>query len=92
MKIDSKGNLIVGSVAILAVTLILISIFIVTSINYIENENAELKSNDEFKHVVDDYDRNLEILARQSIAEATQKVYNGLPVFNSKKQIKKNLD
>ncbi|MGX8694031.1 MAG: hypothetical protein ACSW71_03900, partial [Methanobrevibacter sp.] len=29
---------------------------------------------------------------RQSIAEATQKVYNGLPVFNSKKQIKKNLD
>lgn len=92
MKIDSRGNLIVGSVAILAISLLLISVFIVTSINYIESENIELKSNNEFKYIVDDYDRNLEVLARQSIAEATEKVYNGLPVFNSEKQIKKNLN
>ena len=82
MKIDSKGNIIVGSMAILVVALLLISIFIITSIYYIENENIELKSNDEFKYIVDDYGRNLEILGRQSIAEATQKVYNGLPIFN----------
>ena len=92
MKIDSKGNMIVGSVAILVVALLLISIFIITTINFIENENIELKSNDEFKYIVDDYGRNLEILGRESIGEATQKVYNGLPVFNSEKQIKKNLN
>ena len=92
MKIDSKGNLIVGSVAVLAITLLLISIFIITSINYIENENSQLKSNNEFKYIIDDYERNLEVLERQSIAEATQKVYNGLPIFDSEKQIKKNLD
>lgn len=92
MKIDSKGNLIVGSVAILAISLLLISIFIITSINFIENENIELKSNNEFKYIVDDYDKNLEVLERQAIEKATQKVYNGLPIFNSKKEIKKNLD
>ena len=92
MKIDSKGNIIVGSVAILILSLLLISIFIITSINYIENENVELKSNNNFKYIIDDYSRNLEVLGRDSIAEATQKVYNGLPVFNSENQIKKNLD
>ena len=92
MKIDSKGNMLVGSVAILIVSLLLISIFIITSINYIENGNIELKSNNNFKYIIDDYSRNLEVLGRDAIAEATQKVYNGLPVFNSKNQIKKNLN
>ena len=79
MKIDSKGNMLVGSVAILIVSLLLISIFIITSINYIENGNIELKSNNNFKYIIDDYSRNLEVLGRDAIAEATQKVYNGLP-------------
>ena len=92
MKIDSKGNMLVGSVAILIVSLLLISIFIITSINYIENGNIELKSNNNFKYIIDDYSRNLEVLGRDAIAEATQKVYNGLPVFNSKNQIEKNLN
>lgn len=92
MKIDSKGNMMVGSVAILVVSLLLISIFIITTINYIENENSELKSNNEFKYIVDDYSRNVEVLGRESIAEATKKVYNGLPVLNSENQIKKNLN
>lgn len=92
MKIDSKGNIIVGSVAILAISLLLISIFIFTSVNYIENENIELKSNNNFKYIIEDYGRNIEILSRQSIDEATQKVYNGLPVHDSEKQIKKNLN
>ena len=59
MKIDSKGNMLVGSVAILIVSLLLISIFIITSINYIENGNIELKSNNNFKYIIDDYSRNL---------------------------------
>ena len=92
MKIDSNGNIIVGTTAILIVSLLLICIFVVASINYIQNENMPSKSNDNFKYIVDDYTQNLEILGRDAIAEATQKVYNGLPVLNSENQIKKNLN
>ena len=92
MKIDSNGNIIVGTTAILILSLLLICIFVVASINYIQNENMPSKTNDNFKYIVDDYTQNLEILGRDAIAEATQKVYNGLPVLNSKNQIKKNLN
>ena len=92
MKIDSKGNIIVGTTAILIVSLLLICIFVVASINYIENKNIDFEMNDNFKYVIDDYTNNLEISGREAIDEATQKVFNGLPVLNSKKQIKKNLD
>lgn len=92
MKIDSKGNIIVGSVAVLIVSLLLIAIFIITSINYIESENIELKSNNNFRYIVDDYSGSLENIGRESINDATQKVYNGLPVLNSENQIKKNLN
>lgn len=92
MKIDSKGNIIVGTTAILIITLLFICIFVVTSIIYIQNENIDSQSNDNFKYVVDDYTLNLEILERKAIDEATQKVFNGLPVINSENQIKKNLN
>ena len=92
MKIDSKGNIIVGTTAILITALLLICIFVVSSIYFIETENIEFKSNDNFKYVIDDYTANLEILGRDAINKATQKVYNGLPILNSEDQIKKNLD
>lgn len=91
-RLDSKGNIIVGTTAILIVTLLLIAIFVVTTINYIQNTNLESESNDNFKYIIEDYSRNLEVLGRDSIAEATQKVYNGLPVHDSEDQIKKNLN
>ena len=92
MKIDSKGNIIVGTTAILITALLLICIFVVSSIYFIETENIEFKSNDNFKYVIDDYTANLEILGRDAINKATQKVYNGLPILNSENQIKENLD
>ena len=92
IKIDSKGNLIVGTTAILLVSLLLLCIFVMTSMNYIENKNIGSASNDNFKYMIEDYTLNLEILGRESIDGATQKVYNGLPVLNSQNQIKKNLD
>ena len=92
MKIDSKGNLIVGATAILIVSLLLICIFVVSSINYIQNENIDSQANDNFKYIVGDYTQNLEIYGRDAIARATQKVFTGLPVTNSEKQIKKNLN
>ena len=91
-RLDSKGNIIVGTTAILIVSLLLIAIFVVTTINYIQNTNLESESNDNFKYIIEDYSRNLEVLGRDSIAEATQKVYNGLPVHDSEDQIKKNLN
>lgn len=92
MKIDSKGNMIVGTTAILIAALLLICIFVISSIYLIENENIESEANDNFKYIVDDYANNLEISERDAIAKATSKVYNGLPVLNSRDQIKKNLD
>lgn len=92
MKIDSKGNMIIGTTAILIISLLLICIFVITSINYIQNKNIEFKQNDNFKYIIDDYIQNLEFNQRKSIDKATQKVYNGLPVLNSKDQIKKNLN
>ena len=91
-RLDSKGNIIVGTTAILIVSLLLIAIFVVTTINYIQNTNLESESNDNFKYIIEDYSRNMEVLGRDSIAEATQKVYNGLPVHDSEDQIKKNLN
>lgn len=92
MKIDSKGNLIIGTTAILIVALLLICIFVISCINYIQNENIDSMQNDNFKYLIDDYTQNLEISQRDAIAKATQKIFNGLHIFNSKNQIKKNLN
>lgn len=92
MKIDSKGNLILGTTVILIVTLLLICIFVFTTINYIENQNIDSYENDNFKYVIDDYSNNLEILGRDSIADACDKVYKTYKLFDSEDQIKKNLN
>lgn len=92
MKLDSKGNLMVGSLAILIVSLLFLCIFIITCINYIEHENIEFMANDNFKHIVDDYTQNLEVHERSAIEKATNKVYHSFRLMNSEKQIKKNLD
>lgn len=91
-KLDSKGNIIVGTTAILIVALLIISIFVITAMTFIKDSNIESKANDNFKYIIDDYSANLEVLGRDAIAEATQKVYNGLPVKDSEGQIKKNLN
>jgi len=72
--------------------LLFICIFVVTSINYIQNENINSQSNDNFKYIIDDYSSNIELLTRESIADATEKVYKGLPILDSEDQIKKNLN
>lgn len=92
MKIGSNGNLILGTTVILITTLLLIAIFVFTTMNYIQNENIDSVENDNFKYIVDDYTNNLEILGRNSINDACTKVYRSLKLFNSKDQIKKNLD
>ena len=92
MKIDSKGNIIVGTTAILIVALLLICIFVVSSINMIENKNIDFKANDNFKYIIDDYSANLEVHGRSAIDKATSKIYNGLPILNSRNQIKNNLN
>lgn len=92
MKIDSKGNLILGTTVILITILLLIAIFVFTTINYIENENIDSLENDNFKYIVDDYSNNIEVLGRDSIADACDKVFHTFKLFNSEDQIKKNLN
>lgn len=92
MKIDSKGNIIVGSTAILIAVLLLMCIFVVTTLNYIEHGNIASASNDNFKYIVEDYSKNLEIIERESLGEVTQKAFDGWPISNSEKEIKKKLN
>lgn len=92
MKLDDKGNIIVGTTAILIVVLLLMCIFIMASINYIENQNIDSQNTDNFKYIINDYTGDLELLGRESIDEVTQKVYNGLPVHDSRNEIRKNMN
>jgi len=92
MKIDSNGNLILGTTVILITTLLLLAIFVFTSLNYIENQNIDSQENDNFKYIVDDYANNIEVLGRDSMADACDKVYHTFKLFDSEDQIKKNLN
>ena len=92
MKIDSNGNLILGTTVILITTLLLLSIFVFTSLNYIENQNIDSQENNNFKYIVDDYANNIEVLGRDSMADACDKVYHTFKLFDSEDQIKKNLN
>ena len=92
MKIDSKGNIILSSMAILIISILLITIFVFTSLNYIENKNIDSEVDDSFKYIIDDYTNNIEVLGRNSIEDACEKVYHSFKLFDSHDQIKKNLD
>ena len=91
-KIDNKGNIITGSTVILIVSIALIVIFIVNSINHMENENINSISNDNFKYIIKDYNKNLQQLGRDSIAEETEKLYHAHIIHDSRKDIKKILN
>ena len=91
-KIDNKGNIITGTTVILIVSIMLIVIFIVNSINYMENENINSISNDNFKYIIKDYNKNLQQLGRDSIAEETEKLYHAHIIHDSRKDIKKILN
>ena len=88
-KLDNQGNLITGTTVILIVSLVLIVIFIVNSINYMESENIDSIENDNFKYIIEDYKKNLEQIGRQSIAEETEKLYHARSIHDSRKEIKK---
>jgi hypothetical protein len=92
MKIDSKGNLILGTTVILITTLLLLAIFVFTTLHYMENHNIESKEDDNFKYIVDDYSNNIEVLGRDSLADACDKVYHTFKLFDSEDQIKKYLN
>jgi hypothetical protein len=92
MKIDSNGNLILGSVVILITTLLLIAIIVFTTVNYIDNENIDSQENDNFKYIIDDYSNNIEVLGRDSLYDACEKVYHTYKLFDSEDQLKKNLN
>lgn len=89
LKIDSKGNIIVGTTAILIISLILISVFAVASLNYLEKDNIKAISNDNFKYIIEDYNKNLEVIFHQSVKEASEKVVSHKnKLYDSQREIK----
>lgn len=91
-KLDNKGNMITGTTVILIASILLIFIFIVNSINYMESENINSQESDNFKYIINDYNKNLEQLGRDSIAEETENLYHGHRIHDSKKDIQKILN
>ena len=59
LKIGSKGNILIGTMAILIVSFIILAIFIVSSLYLVDSENIESISNDNFKYIIEDYDKNI---------------------------------
>lgn len=92
MKIDSNGNLILGTTVILITILLLIAIIVYTTITFIESENIDSKENDNFKNIIDDYSNNIEVLGRDSISDACERVYHSFKLFDSQDTIKNNLN
>lgn len=93
LSIDSTGNLIIGSIAILLTSIIILSIFVVTSISLMENDTIDSISNDNFKYIIEDYNKNIEQSLHESIAEVCEKVVTTKqPVHDSAKEIKKRLN
>lgn len=91
-SIDNNGNLITGTTVILLVSLILIVIFVVNSIYFLENENIDSIESDNFKYIINDYKKNLEQIGRESLAEETEKLYHGHIIHDSRKEVKKILN
>ena len=91
-KVDNKGNIITGTTLILVVSIILMIIFIVNTLNYMESENINSISSDNFKYIIKDYNKNLEQIGRDSIAEETEKLYYAHIIHDAKGDIKKILN
>ena len=91
-RIDNRGNIITGTTLILVASLILMVIFIMNSINYMESENINSISSDNFKYIIKDYNNNLGQLGKDSLAEETEKVYFSHIVHDSRGDVKKNIE
>lgn len=92
MKLDNRGNIIIGTTAILIAVMLLMCIFITFTLNILENQNLEEINSDNFRYIIDDYTQNLEVLCRMSIEEATQKIFDGGHITNSRREISDNLN
>lgn len=93
LSIDSNGNLIIGSIAILITSIVLLSIFVVTAISLMDNNTIDSINNDNFKYIIEDYSKNIEKSLHESISEVSDKVTTTRsPVFDSSKEIQKRLD
>lgn len=93
LNIDSTGNLMIGTIAILLTSIILLSIFVVTSISVMENDTIDSINNDNFKYIIEDYNKNIEQSFHESVSEVCEKVtLTKQPVKDSSEEIKKKLN
>lgn len=93
LRIDSTGNLIVGAIAILICSIVILSIFVVTAISLMEKNTIDSIGNDDFKYITEDYNKNIEKYLHESIKEVSEKVAaTRSPVWDSPKEIEKRLN
>lgn len=91
IAIGSKGNIFTGLSAIFILSFIIIFILLLNVNTSILNEN-NLES-DNIKYIVEDYNRNIEILANDSLKEVSENVYKtNIPLKDSEDEIKKILN
>lgn len=74
LRLDEKGNIITSTTAILIAALFLISVFVISSIENQNSYNIDSISNDNFKSIIEDYDKTLEYSLHESIEELIDKV------------------
>ena len=93
LRLDENGNMITSTIAILMVSLFLMLIFAVNTLENQNSNNIESISNDNFKSIIEDYDKTLEYNLHDSIEDLTNKVVlTRSGIHDSPKSIQKLLD
>lgn len=93
LRIDSTGNLMVGAIAILIAGIILLVIFVATAISLMEENTIDSISNDNFRYVMEDYNKNIEKSLHESVEEVSEKVTTTRHAsWDSSKEIEKKLE
>lgn len=93
IKKDLNGNIISGTTSILILSIFIIVIMLISVMSYLNTENIHSISNDNFRYIVEDYNKNIEILAYDSIKELSQKIIKSKTKSeNSPNDIKKILN
>lgn len=87
---NNNGNIFIGITAILLISFLILSVFILNFTIENEKENINSIENDQFEYIIQDYKRNIPIIEKEAIKELSEEVITKkTPLFDSKVEIKK---
>ena len=93
IKNDCKGYILSGISSILIISFFILVIVLLTVMYSINFDNNQGLGSDSMKYIVEDYNRNIEILAYKSLEEESNKVITSkTPLFDASDEIKNNLN